>query len=230
MWRVGLAALLACSSGASKDQEPAPPPAPVIAPMATIDASLPVDAFPAAAALAIIEERVAQSEPKMKLTPAAGAAAVGYLATHLERSADLRRLHGVMPHSTVELARAIEERGVTADEADRIARYLVHLTHTLDFAKLRRFDINHSHVTGRAWHEIDYTGEGMTWQGQQKYWAKKGVIDFKRAAHIHAYMIRAYRMPHFARAYAPRGTIDAVKRPRDDGSGTGENQTGNSRE
>jgi hypothetical protein len=215
MWRFGLAALLACSSGARQEQEPAPAPAPVTS-VATIDASLPADAFVAAAALAIIDERAAQSEPKMKLTPAAAAAAVRYLGTHLERSSALRRLHGPMPHSTVELVRAIEERAVTEDEADRIARYLVHLVETLDFAKLRRFDINHSHVTGREWHEIDYTGEGMTWQGQQKYWSKKGVPSFKRAAYIHAYMTHAYRLPHFARAYAPRGTIELVQPPHDD--------------
>ncbi|HUH01459.1 MAG TPA: hypothetical protein VML75_05650 [Kofleriaceae bacterium] len=205
-----LLALLACSSGASPDPEPTPTP---VAPAIASDASPPATAFVADAALAIIEERVRQSEPKMKLTPAAGAAAARYVDTHLDRSAALRRLHASMPHSTVELVRAIEERGVPAEEADRIARYLVHLVETLDFAKLRRFDINHSHVTGREWHEIDYTGEGMTWQGQQKYWSKKGVIDFKRAAYIHAYMTHAYRLPHFARVYAPRGTIDAVAQP-----------------
>lgn len=223
---LGLVALLACSSKARQEHE-APPP--VTAPVETIDASLPVDAFVATAALAIIDERVNQAEPKMKLTPAAAAVAVRYLGTHLERSADLRRLHAVMPHSTVELVRAIEERAVAADEADRIARYLVHLVETLDFAKLRRFDINHSHVTGREWHQIDYTGEGMTWQGQQRYWSRKGVVDFRRAVYIHAYMTHAYRMPHFARVYAPRGSIEAVEAPAD-GSTGGENRAGNSRE
>lgn len=215
---ISILALLACSSNSRPEPAPEPAaPAPMrAAPAPPADASSPVTAFVADAALAIIEERVGQSQPKMKLSPTAGAAAVRHLRTHLDRSADLRHLHGSMPHSTVELVRAIEERDVPAEEADRIARYLAHLVEALDFAKLRRFDINHSHVTGREWHEIDYTGESMTWQGQKRYWSKKGVASFKRADYIHAYMMHAYRLPHFARAYAPRGRIEAVAPPDDD--------------
>lgn len=215
MWRLAFIALVACSGESRRETEPVAPgqTAEPIREVAVIDASPPPDAFDASEALAIIAERAAQAEPKMRLTEAQAAAAASHVRRHLDRSAALRRLHGVMPHSTVELARAIEERGVVAAEADRIADYLVHLVGVLDFAKLRRFDINHSHVTGRQWHEIDYTGERMTWQGQKEYWSVRGVLSFERAEYVHAYMKQAYRMPHFARVYAPRGSFDGVQPP-----------------
>lgn len=163
----------------------------------------------------IIDARVHQTQPKMQLTRVQGLAACRHVSTHVGRSTPLRRLHDSMPHTTVELTRAIEERGVPADEVERIARYLSHLVDELAFANLRRFDINHSHVTGRDWQDIDYAGENMTWQGQKAYWSKRGVRDFKRAVHIHAYMKRAFKMRHFARVYQPTRGFDGVRAPND---------------
>jgi len=152
----------------------------------------------------VIEERVEQRSPKMKLTNAQGIQAAVFAVQHLTALPRLRALHEVMPHSTVELVRAIEDRGVAAEEVERIADLLLALVAHLDFARLDRFDKNHSHVTGREWREIDYTGEKMTWQGQKKYWSKKGVPSFKKAEHIHRYFAHAYELPHFARVYRPR--------------------------
>jgi hypothetical protein len=83
----------------------------------------------------------------------------------------------------------------------------------LDFARLHVFDENHSHVTGREWPEIDYSGEGMTWQGQRAYWHPRGVESFKRAAFIHAYFVGAEPMPHWKRVYRPRGKMADVAPP-----------------
>ena len=113
----------------------------------------------------------------------------------------------VMPRSTVELARAVGERGVALADADDIAAYLVRVTQALRFERLDRFDENHSHVTGRDWPDIDYTGEGMTWQSQKADWSPKGVVDFKKRAHIHAYFTGAEKLPHWDKVYRPRGKL-----------------------
>jgi hypothetical protein len=52
----------------------------------------------------------------------------------LDRDA-LRALHAVMPRSTVELARAVRERGLPIEEADAIARYLVRVVEVLKRAR-----------------------------------------------------------------------------------------------
>ena len=139
------------------------------------------------------------------------AAAIAVLAIGERRA--MRALHDVMPRSLVELARAVAERGVSVEEADAIARYLVRVVDALRFERLAVFDENHSHVCGREWHEIDYSGEGMTWRSQRDDWAPKGVVDFKRARHIHAYFVGAERLPHWKRVYRPRGRMADVAPP-----------------
>jgi hypothetical protein len=184
-------------------------------PAARADASEPVSLAEAVAQLRamgfsgaadVIARRAAQAHPKMKLDPEAALAAARALLEVAGREA-FRRLHAVMPHSTVELARAVRERGVPTGEAEAIARYLVAFTRALAFERLAVFDENHSHVTGRDWDEIDYRGEGMTWREQQAYWSPRGVADFKRRAHIHAYFVGAERLPHWKRVYRPRGRV-----------------------
>jgi hypothetical protein len=117
-----------------------------------------------------------------------------------------------MPRSAVELARAVRERGVSAAAAEAIATYLVRFTGALRFRRLAVFDDNHSHVIGRDWHQIDYSGEGMTWQGQRDYWAPRGVADFKDVDHIRAYFAAASRMEHWERVYRPGGRIEDVEK------------------
>ena len=117
-----------------------------------------------------------------------------------------------MPRSAAELARAVRERGLPRRDALEIAAYLVRVVETLRFERLATFDENHSHVTGRDWHEIDYSGEGMTWQGQKAYWAPRGVESFRKAAFIHAYFAGAEPMKHWARVYRPRGRMADVPR------------------
>jgi hypothetical protein len=154
----------------------------------------------------IIDARIAQTKPKMKLSDEDGVSVASAIVDLDREMRDaLLALHAVMPRSTVELARAVRERGVSVDEAEAIARYLVRVVETLDFDRLATFDENHSHVTGRDWPDIDYTGEGMTWQGQKADWEPKGVTSFKRATFIHAYFVGAERLPHWKRVYRPRG-------------------------
>lgn len=212
----------------------APPPdapaadAPAVhAPALTGDASSPAPA-PATAqeALALLEQRgfpraaasirrrLEQPQPKMKLAPRdALAAAVGLL--ELAERAPIARLEDVMPRSAVELARATRQRGLPLDEAERIAAYLAEVVRALDFQRLDAFDENHSHVTGRAWQDIDYSGEPMTWQSQQAYWSPRGVPHFKTRDAIHAYFTGAERLPHWQQVYRPRGKLADVRVPAD---------------
>jgi hypothetical protein len=161
----------------------------------------------------VIAKRVAQRERKMKLSNDDALVAAHSVLELAERPA-FRALATVMPRSTVELARAVRERGVPVDEADRIASYLARVAQTLAFERLHVFDDNHSHVTGRDWPDIDYSGEGMTWQSQRGYWTPRGVVSFKRAAYIHAYFVGAEKLPHWKRVYRPRGKMADVEPPR----------------
>ncbi len=223
-WLV-VAALAACGNGG----EPRPPPAPASpARTAAVDAA-PADTAPpdgaiaataeaapapaCPAALAAIERRVAQSSPKMKLTADQGRLAADRLRAAVAAQPELAALCAVMPESAVELVRAVHERGVDPGEAGRIARYLVRLVDIMRFERLDRFDRNHSHVIGREWAEIDYTGEAMTWQSQRAYWAPRGVPSYRTAAAIHAYFTGAERLPHFGKVYRPRGRMAEVPPP-----------------
>lgn len=160
----------------------------------------------------MIAKRVAQRSPKMRLTTEQGRVAAIALLDLAELEA-VRALHAVMPRSTVELARAVRERGVPIAEAETIARYLVGVVQVLGFERLGVFDDNHSHVIGREWHEIDYTGENMTWEGQRDDWSPRGVTSFETATSIHAYFVGAERLPHWKRVYRPRGRMADVTPP-----------------
>ena len=159
-----------------------------------------------------IARRIAQPARKMKLSPDEGHAAALALLELVERES-FRALVAVMPRSTVELARAVRERGVSREEAERIAGYLVRVTDALAFERLHVFDENHSHVTGREWQEIDYSGEGMTWQSQRDYWTPRGVASFERAEDIHDYFVGAEKLPHWKKVYRPRGKMTDVTPP-----------------
>lgn len=161
-------------------------------------------------AVAAIHRRLGQRRPKMKLEPRdAFAAAVGLLA--LADREPIARLAAVLPRSAIELARATLQRGLSRDEAEAIAAYLAEVVRALDFQKLETFDENHSHVTGRAWQDIDYSGEHLTWQSQQAYWAPRGVPHFKTREAIHAYFTGAERLPHWHKVYRPRGKMADVR-------------------
>ena len=160
----------------------------------------------------VIARRIAQRSPKMQLTAEQGEQVAAAVLAAIDRES-MQALARVMPRSAVELARAVRERGVAPEEADRIAGYLVRVVTAIEPERLATFDDNHSHVTGRDWHEIDYQGESMTWQGQRDAWTPKGVASFKRAEYIHAYFVGAEKLEHWKRVYRPRGRISAVTPP-----------------
>ena len=165
------------------------------------------------AAAGVLAARVAQRGPKMKLTPAEARVTAVALLRRLPRMPSARALHDVMPQSLVELIRAVEERGVPQGDAEALAAYLVRLARVLRCANLARLDSNHSHVIGRHWHEIDYTGEGTTWQARRDHWARFGVKDFRTASHVHKYFVAESKLGYFTRIYRPRGRMADVAAP-----------------
>lgn len=211
---------LACSGERTPPRDPVPLEVHATRPVildaavdsAPPDAAAAIDAEIDVALAAIIEKRVAQKSPKMRLTRAEADRAIAAVRAVQERP-PVVALARVMPRSTVELARAVAERGVAVDELDRIASYLVRVVDAIQPARLATFDDNHSHVTGRDWPDIDYSGEHMTWQGQRDAWVPKGVVSFKRAEYIHAYFMGAERLAHWARVYRPRGRMASVTPP-----------------
>jgi hypothetical protein len=194
------------------DAAPAPRPDATPAPATLDDALAGLRATGLAAAADVIAGRVAQAQPKMRLT-ASEARTAALAVRDLAGSEPVRALHDVMPRSTVELARAVAERDLPPADAVAIAAYLVQFVAVLDFERLATFDDNHSHVTGRHWHDIDYSGEGMTWQRQRAYWAPRGVADFRTVASIHAYFVGAEPLRHWRRVYRPRGKVADVPSP-----------------
>jgi hypothetical protein len=214
-------AALACSWETAAARAPAPahmradasPPAPQPAASMSLEnalAALRARGFGDAADT--IARRAAQRAPKMRLDAGAARRTATAVLAVADRDAFVA-LHRVLPRSTVELARAIAERDLDLAEAEAIATYLVRVVAALRFERLSTFDENHSHVTGRDWHQIDYSGEAMTWQGQRDHWVPRGVGSFKRAADIHAYFVGAERLPHWRRVYRPRGRMSIVAPP-----------------
>ncbi len=150
----------------------------------------------------ILEARVTQKK-KMKLTREQARDAAAYLLQDLPGMKNARRLYGKMPRSTIELLRAVNERDVPREDAEEIAGYLLCFTGAMGFRNLRQLDSNHSHIIGREWHQIDYSGEGMTWQSQKKFGVSRGIHDFRKAIHIHRYFTFASGQPYFKRIYRP---------------------------
>jgi hypothetical protein len=107
----------------------------------------------------------------------------------------------------------VEERGVPEGDAEALAAYLVRATRVLRCQNLAQLDTNHSHVIGRRWQEIDYTGEGTTWQARRDHWARYGVLDFRTAAHVHRYFVAESKLAYFKRIYRPRGRMADVAAP-----------------
>lgn len=166
-----------------------------------------------AEAARVLARRVRQPGPKMKLSAAQATAAATELLRRLPTLPSARALHRVMPRSLVELVRAVAERGLPEKEAEAMAAYLVGLVTTLRLGGLSQFDENHSHVIGRQWPEIDYSGEGTTWQQRRAAWIRHGVVDFNKAIHLHRYFTAEEKLPYFRRIYRPAGRMASVPPP-----------------
>jgi hypothetical protein len=143
----------------------------------------------------------------MKLEPEQGFELAGAARELFPALPTVQKLLGVMPKASVELVRSVAERGVPREEAERMAAYLIELRQALDMENPAPLDENTSHVIGREWHEIDYRGEGMTWEKQKSIYVPKGIPDFKSEAHLRRFFEVESKAPYFAKLYKPRGRV-----------------------
>ncbi len=158
-------------------------------------------------AAGIIDRRVKQRSPKMKLTKAQAINLAGYLLRDLAMMPNTTLLYYEMPRATLELVRAVHERGVSKQEAEKISSYLLRFIDSMDFGNLKQLDINHSHIIGREWEQIDYSGEPLDPQRQKRNGQRMGVMNFKEARYIHKYFVHASKAKYFKRIYQPNGKM-----------------------
>jgi len=116
----------------------------------------------------------------------------------------LAELQNFLPKTTLELLIAINERNLDKKEADLMAKYLQGLLKSVNFQNVTAFDNNTSHIIGRQWHEIDYSGEGMTWQGQKAKYAPYDISDFKSVDCLKKFFIVESKLPYFNKIYKPQ--------------------------
>lgn len=157
----------------------------------------------------LLRSRVKQRSPKMKLGKREATKMAGYLLADLPQMPNTTLLHYEMPRSTIELVRAVHERGVSKQDAEGISAYLLRFIDSMDFGNLKQLDINHSHVIGREWEQIDYSGERLDPQRQKRRGQRMGVKNFKEARYIHAYFKHASKMGYFKKVYRPNGELPA---------------------
>lgn len=142
----------------------------------------------------------------MKLTDEEAARAALALIDELPAMPHTLELLEVMPKATIELVRSVRERGVSRDEAERMAEYLLQARAALAMDNPSPFDENCSHVVGREWQDIDYRDEGMTWQKQRAIYVPKGVVNFKDVANLRQFFRVESKAPYFQKLYQVKGS------------------------
>ncbi len=117
----------------------------------------------------------------------------------------LEALEKIAPKTTQQLRISIQSRNLPAEEAEKMAAYLVEVIRDFQIQNVGAFDLNTSHIIGREWHEIDYSGEGMTWQAQQKKYKPYGVVHFKSLKCLKSFFPVESKLPYFKKIYKPKG-------------------------
>jgi hypothetical protein len=99
--------------------------------------------------------------------------------------------------------RAVAFRDVDIKDAEEIAKYLKTMVVNFNFQNIGAFDENTSHIIGRNWHEIDYSGEGMTWEKQKEKYKKHDITNFKTIENIKLFFPVESKLPYFKKIYRP---------------------------
>lgn len=159
-----------------------------------------------------IESRIAQKKLKMRLEESDGQELQDFLRSTKDDLSELSRLQNSLPKTTTELLIAIYKRGLNPKEAELMAQYLYALVEAFQFENPKAFDENTSHIIGRQWHEIDYSGEGMTWQKQQAFYAPYGIYDFKSLKCLRKFFVIESKLPYFIRIYKPANPTPELHR------------------
>lgn len=152
----------------------------------------------------ILQSRVAQKKPKMKLLESDVKSLEDFLNSTRCDFPHLNDLQDVLPKTTLELLMAIHNRGLSSDEAELMADYLKKLAEKFEFQNIAAFDENTSHIIGREWHEIDYSGEGMTWEKQKAHYTPYGIEHFKSKNCLEKFFQVESKFPYFRKIYKPK--------------------------
>jgi len=155
----------------------------------------------------VIGRRVAQESPKMKLTPQQGIDAACYALSDLGAMPHARALLARMPKTAIELLRGVHERNVTREDAEGMADYLGRMLDSMRLSKIETFDECCSHVLGRRWSQIDYSGERLDPVQQERHYTSRGVPDLLTAEHVRRYFAVESKMPYFRRLFRPQGPL-----------------------
>lgn len=151
----------------------------------------------------ILQSRVEQKAHKMKLNESAAHTLEQHLQTEQFNFVYLAKLQQLMPKTTTELLMAAYNRGLNKREADLMAKYLIAEVNLYQFKNLPAFDNNTSHIIGREWYEIDYSGENMTWKKQKEKYTPYGVLHFKSLACLKKFFSVESKLPYFNKIYKP---------------------------
>ncbi|HJD67171.1 MAG TPA: NUDIX hydrolase [Rickettsia endosymbiont of Bembidion lapponicum] len=151
----------------------------------------------------ILNARVEQTARKMKLQESNAKSLEKFLSSTNYNFIYLSELQNFLPKTTLELLIAINERGLDIKEADLMAKYLQGLIESYNFQNVAAFDENTSHIIGRDWHEIDYSGEGMTWQGQKAKYTPYDITNFKSVECLKKFFAFESKLPYFTKIYKP---------------------------
>lgn len=150
----------------------------------------------------ILNARLEQTSPKMKLNESQIHSFVAFLNGFSARDlVRLQKLQKTMPKTTLELLIAMQSRELDKDEAQKMAAYLQQVPHDYHIKNLAAFDENTSHIIGREWHEIDYSGEGMTWEGQKAKYESYGITHFKSLENLKKFFPVESQLAYFKEAY-----------------------------
>lgn len=151
----------------------------------------------------VLQSRVEQTPFKMKLQESEAQLLENYIHASPDVFLNLSKLQYKMPKTTTELWMAIYKRGLNKSEADKMAGYLMEVVDFYNFKNLSDFDNNTSHIIGREWHEIDYSGESMTWQKQKEKYAPYGISNFKSLECLKKFFPVESKLPYFNKVYQP---------------------------
>ncbi len=152
----------------------------------------------------ILQMRVKQKSSKMKLKEEDVIKFQEFLNLAKDNLDELKDLKNILPKTTIELLMAIRFRNVTFSNAELIAQYLNSFVTSCKFANNGAFDENTSHIIGRKWDEIDYSGENISWQEQQKKYRTYGITDFKTLDNIERFFKVEAKLPYFFKTYRPK--------------------------
>lgn len=149
----------------------------------------------------VLESSINQTIPKMKLEEMEAVQLEQFLSSKNLDFKNLTKLQHELPKTVVELLMSIRFRHVSHLDAELMGQYLAEVVSSCGFQNLKSFDNNTSHIIGREWDEIDYSGEGMTWQKQKEKYAIYGVVNFKKVDSLKKFFPVEAKLPYFIKKY-----------------------------